>query len=189
MIKLISRSYFFFCTKDRREQFWKYYSKFPIIICSCHSSYHPGSNISNVGDPILPLIRSVYPPQRLMPQPPPPPPQPYLHPSPPSSRLSSYPSQYPMNDNYYIGHVLGSSSTSQQNLNHLGAIQDSNYTCIGAPFGHGFGPSAGPAARGGGAGSRDLSLSSSYAGVTQQQQQQRLDHPSTMINRFQDGGF
>ncbi|KAK6241951.1 hypothetical protein SCA6_007340 [Theobroma cacao] len=165
----------------------------------CHPSYHPGGN---VGDPTLPF-RSVYPPRlysgsssTLMP-PPLQPPQPYIHPSP--SRLSSYPSQYPthpMND-YYVGHVLGSSSSSQyphQNLNYLGE-PESNYTCIGAPVGHGLGPgsSRGADLGGGGgvAGGRDVSLSNqeeglnwgrSYAGGTQQ----RLDHPSP-INRFQDG--
>ena len=171
--------------------------------CRCHPSYHPGGN---VGDPILP-VRSVYPPRlfsgsssTLMPPPLQPPSQPYLHPSP--SRLSTYPSQYPthpMNE-YNVGHVLGSSSSSQyrhQNHNYLGAT-DSNYTCIGAPVGHGFGSCsnrgadlAGSGGGGGGAGGRDASLSNqeeglnwgrSYAGGTQQ----RLDYPST-INRFQDG--
>ncbi|KAK9001089.1 hypothetical protein V6N11_082881 [Hibiscus sabdariffa] len=127
-------------------------------------------------DPTLPF-RSVYPPRMfpgssstLMP-----PPQPYLQPYPTHS----------IND-YYVGHVLGSSGSSQypqQNLNYLGP-QDSNYTCIGAPVGHGFGPSP---SRGG----ADASLSNqeeglnwgrSYAGGTQQ----RLDNPSA-INRFQDG--
>ncbi|XP_022725006.1 zinc finger protein JAGGED-like [Durio zibethinus] len=167
----------------------------------CHPSYHPGGSL---GDPTLPF-RSIYPPRlfsgsssTLM-APTLQPPQPYLHPSP--SRLNSYPSPYsthPMND-YYIGHVLGTSSSSQypqQDLNYQGA-PDSNYTCIGAPVGHGFGPgsSRGPdfgGSGGGGAGGRDVSLSNqeegpnlgrSYAGGTQQ----RLDHPST-INRFQ-GGF
>ncbi|KAE8696587.1 IST1-like protein [Hibiscus syriacus] len=130
----------------------------------CHPSY----------DPTL-SFRSVYPP-RIFPgsssmliQPPPPPP-PYLHPSP--SRLSSY----PIND-YYIGHALGSSGSPsqypQQNLNYL-VPQDTNFTCIGAPVGHG---------------GRGVSLSNNvqeeglnsgrnYAGGTQYQ---RLE------NRFQDG--
>ncbi|XWS22498.1 hypothetical protein CRYUN_Cryun29cG0040800 [Craigia yunnanensis] len=173
----------------------------------CHPSYHPGGS---VGDPILP-VRSVYPSRlfsgsssTLMAPTLQPLPQPYLHPSP--SHLSSYPSQYPthpMND-YYVGHVLGSSSSSQyphQNLNYLGA-PDSNYTCIGAPVGHVFGSSSNPGADSGGsggggggggagAGGRDASLSNeeeglnwgrSYAGGTQQ----RLDYSST-IHRFQDG--
>ncbi|KAE8686901.1 hypothetical protein F3Y22_tig00111027pilonHSYRG00442 [Hibiscus syriacus] len=129
----------------------------------CHPSY----------DPTLPF-RSVYPP-RIFPGSssmliPPPPPEPYLHPSP--SRLSSYPI-----NNYYIGHVLGSSGSSsqypQQNLNYHGP-QDSNFTCIGAPVGHG---------------GRGVSLSNnreeglnwgrSHAAGTQQ-------NPSA-INRFPDG--
>ncbi|KAL1176021.1 hypothetical protein V6Z11_A04G130300 [Gossypium hirsutum] len=162
----------------------------------CHPSYHPGGN---VGDPTLPF-RSVYPPRMfsgssstLMPPTlQPPPPQPYLHPSP--SRLSSYPSQYPTHsiNDYYVGHVLGSSGSSQypqQNLNYLGA-PESNYTCIGAPVGHGFGAGSNRPG-GGGTGGRDVSLSNqeeglnwgrSYAGGTQH----RLENPSA-INRFQDG--
>ncbi|TYI33437.1 hypothetical protein ES332_A04G133200v1 [Gossypium tomentosum] len=162
----------------------------------CHPSYHPGGN---VGDPTLPF-RSVYPPRMfsgssstLMPPTlQPPPPQPYLHPSP--SRLSSYPSQYPTHsiNDYYVGHVLGSSGSSQypqQNLNYLGA-PESNSTCIGAPVGHGFGAGSNRPG-GGGTGGRDVSLSNqeeglnwgrSYAGGTQH----RLENPSA-INRFQDG--
>ncbi|MFQ6666030.1 hypothetical protein Gotur_032549, partial [Gossypium turneri] len=161
----------------------------------CHPSYHPGGN---VGDPTLPF-RSVYPPRMfsgssstLMPPTlQPPPPQPYLHPSP--SRLSSYPSQYPTHsiNDYYVGHVLGSSGSSQypqQNLNYLGA-PESNYTCIGAPVGHGLGADSNrPGA--GGTGGRDVSLSNQeeglnwgrrYAGGTQH----RLENPS-VINRFQE---
>ncbi|KDP29413.1 hypothetical protein JCGZ_18334 [Jatropha curcas] len=163
-------------------------------------SYHPSSNI---GDP----YRSVYPTGRLFsgssssallpppPAPPQPPPthQPYLYTSP--SRLPPYPSQYPhhhhhqqqqpIND-YYIGHVLNNSSPSQtfppHNYNNMGS-QDSNYTCIGAPVGHGSGFGlGGGSSRGSDQGSgRDGSLSS-YAGT----QQQRMD-PTTSINRFQDG--
>ncbi|KAK8303657.1 hypothetical protein V6Z11_D04G165700 [Gossypium hirsutum] len=162
----------------------------------CHPSYHPGGN---VGDPTLPF-RSVYPPRMfsgssstLMPPTlQPPPPQPYLHPSP--SRLSSYPSQYPTHsiNDYYVGHVLGSSGSSQypqQNLNYLGA-PESNYTCIGAPVGHGLGAGSNRPG-GGGTGGRDVSLSNQeeglnwgrrYAGGTQH----RLENPSA-INRFQDG--
>ncbi|KAK8563989.1 hypothetical protein V6N12_036123 [Hibiscus sabdariffa] len=128
----------------------------------CHPSY----------DPTLPF-RSVYPPRMfpgssstLMP---PPPPQPYLHPSP--SRLSSY----PIND-YYVGHI----QNSQQNLNYLGP-QDSNYTCIGTPVGHGFGR-----ADFGSLSNKNqeegVNWGRSYAGGTQQ----RLENPSA-INRFQDG--
>ncbi|KAE8711814.1 IST1-like protein [Hibiscus syriacus] len=97
-----------------------------------HLGCHP------IYDPTL-QFRSVYPPRifpgsssMLIPSPPPPPP-PYLHPSP--SRLSSY----PIND-YYVGHVPGSSGSPsqypQQNLSYL-VPQDSNFTCIGAPVGHG----------------------------------------------------
>ncbi|KAK8714076.1 hypothetical protein V6N13_149277 [Hibiscus sabdariffa] len=126
----------------------------------CHPSY----------DPTLPF-RSVYPPRMfpgssstLMPPPPP-----YLHSSP--SRLSSY----PIND-YYVGHI----QNPQQNLNYLGP-QDSNYTCIGAPVGHGFGR----ADFGSLSNNQEEGLnwgSTSYAGGTQQ----RLENPSA-INRFQDG--
>lgn len=121
-----------------------------------------------MGDPTL-AFRSVYPPSRLftasssstlMPPPPLQPSQPYLHPS-PSSRLSSYPSQYPIND-YYVGHVLGSSSSSPYPNYHVAApVPDSNnYTCIGAPVGLGFGRGADLGGSGGG---------------------------GTTINRFQDG--
>ncbi|KAL4354513.1 hypothetical protein GQ457_06G005250 [Hibiscus cannabinus] len=126
------------------------------FISLCHPSY----------DPTLPF-RSVYPPRMfpgssstLMP----PPPQPYLHPSP--SRLSSY----PIND-YYLGHI----QNPQQNLNYLGP-QESNYTCIGAPVGHGFGR----ADFGSLSNNQEEGLNwgrTSYAGGTQQ----RLE------NRFQDG--
>ncbi|XP_034682333.1 zinc finger protein JAGGED-like isoform X2 [Vitis riparia] len=164
----------------------------------------PGSfhQTGNMGDPTLPF-RSVYPTRMfsgssstLLT----PPPQPYLYASP--SRLVSYPSQYPppsMND-YYVGHVLSSGSQySHPGLNYGGA-SDSNYTCIGAPVGHGFPPSngggrgselggSGGGGGGGGGGGRDGSLQNqeeglnwgrSYAGS-----QQRMD-PS-LINRFQDG--
>ncbi|KAL4347889.1 hypothetical protein GQ457_17G005880 [Hibiscus cannabinus] len=126
-------------------------------------------------DPTLPF-RSVYPPRMfpgssstLMP-----PPQPYLQPYPAHS----------IND-YYVGHVLGSGSSQypQQNLNYLGP-QDSNYTCIGAPVGHGFGPNPSRAGADASLSNQEevLNWGRSYAGGTQQ----RLENPSA-INRFQDG--
>ncbi|KAL5761303.1 hypothetical protein ACOSQ2_020141 [Xanthoceras sorbifolium] len=174
-----------------------------------HLGCHPITPGSYIADP----FRSVYPPRLFSgsssttlappPQPPPPlppqpPQQPYTYPSP--SRLSSYPShQYPppphhhIND-YYVGHVLSSSSSGtphssqyphHQNLNYMGSggAPESNYTCIGAPVGHGFVPvsSRGSSdlagsSSGGGGGGRDLSV------------HQHLDRPnSSMISRFQDG--
>ncbi|KAK3189249.1 hypothetical protein Dsin_028810 [Dipteronia sinensis] len=151
-----------------------------------HLGCHPITPGSYIADP----FRSVYPPRlfsgssssTLIPPPQPPPSQPpqqqYPYPS-PSRPTSSYPShQYPppphhMND-CYVGHVLSSSSTypphQHQNINYMGGgAPESNYTCIGAPVGHGFVP--GPSR-----GSSDLAGSSSGGGGD-----------SSMINRFQDG--
>ncbi|GLT91813.1 hypothetical protein SLE2022_096850 [Rubroshorea leprosula] len=146
----------------------------------CHPSFHSGGGI---GDPTLPF-RSVYQPRlfsgsssNLMP--PPQAAQPYLYPSP--SRLPSYHSQYSPHSDYYVGHVLGSGSTSQyphQNLNFIGA-QDSNYTCIGAPVGHGFGPGSSRGSE------RDGPLSNQEEGLNWGRSQ-RLDPPSS-INRFHEG--
>ncbi|MBA0613811.1 hypothetical protein Godav_014175, partial [Gossypium davidsonii] len=150
-----------------------------------HPSYHPAGNL---GDPTLPF-RTVCPPRlfsassNLMP--PTPilqPPQPYLQPSP--SRLSSsHLPQYPAHsvNDYYVGHALGSSTLSHsqyhpQNLNYLG-VSDSNYTCIGAPVGNGFGHGSTRGADLVGSGR----VVSGFRDVTQQ----HLDHPPT--NRFQDG--
>lgn len=153
--------------------------------CSNDCSYHPAGNL---GDPTLPF-RTVCPPRlfsassNLMP---PTPilqtPQPYLHPSP--SRLSSsYLPQYPAHsvNDYYVGHALGSSTLSHsqyhpQNLNYLG-VSDSNYTCIGAPVGNGFGHGSTRGA--------DLMGSGRVAAGFRDVTQQHLDHPPT--NRFQDG--
>ncbi|XVF44162.1 hypothetical protein PTKIN_Ptkin02bG0098600 [Pterospermum kingtungense] len=159
-----------------------------------HLGCHPGGN---VGDPTLPF-RSVYPPRlfngsssTLM-APPLQLSQPYLHPS--RSRLSSYPSQYPihpMND-CYVGHVPASSSSSQyphQNLNYHGA-PDSNYTCIGAPVGLGFGPGSSRrpdlgGSGGGSAGGRDMSVSHQEEGLNWG----RSHAGGTTINRFPDRGL
>ncbi|XP_039068808.1 zinc finger protein JAGGED-like [Hibiscus syriacus] len=138
------------------------------------SSYHPS-------DPNLPF-RPVCPPRLFSGSSPTPmpPPQPYLHQS-PSLLDSSHPSQYPTHgtNDYYVGHVLGINSSlsrsqyHQQNLSYLSG-PDSNYACIGAPVGNGFGhgPTWGSdlvrPGRVGGAGS-----------------QQHLDHHSTI--RFEDG--
>ncbi|XP_057996142.1 zinc finger protein JAGGED [Hevea brasiliensis] len=166
----------------------------------CHpmapGSYHP----SGIGDP----YRSVYPPRlfsgsssTILPAAPPQPPhQPYLYTSP--SGLPSYPSQYPhqqpIND-YYIGHVLNNSSQaypSHQSMNYTMGGQESNYTCIGAPVGHGgFGAGSSRGSEGSG---RDGSLSNQEEGLNWGRSyaaggagsQQRLDPPSS-INRFHDG--
>lgn len=100
-----------------------------------HGAPHPLSaqqgfhhQTGNMGDPSP--FRATYPSRlfspssssNLTPPPPQPPRQPYLYPSP--SRLVSYPTQYPLMHDYYIGHVLTHTS-------------DSNYTCIGAPVRNG----------------------------------------------------
>ncbi|KAK6132054.1 hypothetical protein DH2020_034201 [Rehmannia glutinosa] len=89
----------------------------------------------------------------LIPPPPPPPPAaptpPYMYTSPP--RLLSFHSQYPTpppaND-YFLGHVLS-------NPTHEG-----NYTCIGAPVGHG-----GIGGGVGGGGVRDMSVHNQEEGL------------------------
>ncbi|XP_070043829.1 zinc finger protein JAGGED-like isoform X2 [Nicotiana tomentosiformis] len=76
-------------------------------------------------------------------QPPQPPHQPpYMYPSPP--RLLSFSSQYPTghSNDYFVGHVLSGNSHSSTPNNFMGsALPDdsNNYTCIGAPIGHGLG--------------------------------------------------
>ncbi|XP_065854642.1 zinc finger protein JAGGED-like [Euphorbia lathyris] len=138
----------------------------PHLGCHPGGSYHPSSNF---GDP----YRSVYPARlfsgssssTILPatttQ------QPYLYTSP--SRIP-YPQQQqqqvPVND-YYIGHVL-----NNQNMSYAA---ESNYTCIGAPVGHG-GSSRGAEQEEG------LNWGRSYGGGSQQ----RLDPPAT-FNRYQDG--
>ncbi|KAE8692782.1 Detected protein of unknown function [Hibiscus syriacus] len=121
-------------------------------------------------------FRSVYPPGMFPGSSstviPPPPPQPYLH---------------SIND-YYVGHVLGSSQYPQRNLNYIGP-QDPNYTCFGAPVGFGPSPRCGGGSDFGG---RDLSTSSREEGLNWDQSyaggstQHRLENPSA-INRFQNG--
>ncbi|XP_048228544.1 zinc finger protein JAGGED isoform X2 [Ricinus communis] len=171
----------------------------------CHpigpGSYHPTSNIV---DP----YRSVYQPRLfagssstiLQSAPPQPPHQPYLYTSP--SRVPSYPSQYPQQpiNDYYIGHVLNSSSSSQaypMSYNMGSSHQESNYTCIGAPVGHGgfgVGSSRGGSERDGSLSNqeeglnwgRSFAATAATGGVGGGSQQQRLDPPSS-INRFQDG--
>ncbi|GAV72426.1 hypothetical protein CFOL_v3_15914, partial [Cephalotus follicularis] len=174
----------------------------------CHpmaapGGYHP---TGNVGDPTLPY-RSLYPPRlfsgssssSLLPQQPPQN-QPYHYPSP--TRLTSYTSQYPSHpapiNDYYVGHVLSGNNTSQfphhQNLNYMNA-PDSNYTCIGAPVGHGFTASASGSGGGGvGVSGRDTSLSNQDEGLNWGRSytaggttQQRFDPTSSSINRYQDG--
>ncbi|KAL8463277.1 hypothetical protein ACS0TY_034067 [Phlomoides rotata] len=101
-----------------------------------------GYHQAAAGDPPLPF-RSMYP-TRMFPPPPPQPPQ-YMYGSPP--RILSFHSQYPtgaaaVND-YFVGHAVPN---------------ESNYTCIGAPVGHGF-------PGGGGGGGRDLSLQNQEEGL------------------------
>ncbi|KAJ6899292.1 zinc finger protein JAGGED-like [Populus alba x Populus x berolinensis] len=168
-----------------------------------HPGCHPmgtGSYIpaGNIGDP----FRSVYPPRMfpgssstLLPAPQNQHPhQSYLYT--PPSRLPAYNSQYPQHpiNDYYIGHVLNNTSQtypSHQNMNYNMGGSESNYTCIGAPVGHGgFGPGSSRSTEGSG---RDGSLSNQEEGLNWGRnhaaggrQQQCLDHPSS-INRFQDG--
>ncbi|CAL2232311.1 unnamed protein product [Prunus armeniaca] len=183
----------------------------PITPAGYHHPAAAGNNIG--GDPTLPLrfparMFSGSSSSTLVPPPPPPgvpqpgvqpPQQPYLYSSP--SRPMSFPaSHYPhhqhsVND-YYVGHVLSSTSSSSPsqyghghpNVNYgASPPEPANYTCIGAPVGPGGAGGGG----GGGGGGRDGSLhmnqeeglnwSRSYAGT-----QQRLDPPPS-INRFQPG--
>ncbi|KAK7280473.1 hypothetical protein RJT34_25537 [Clitoria ternatea] len=126
--------------------------------------YHPSGNI---GDPTVPLRFPRYfsgSSSTHLPQPPPPPPpQPFLYASP--SRPVSFPSSHFPHD-YYVGHVM--SSSSNHGHGHFvgggGGESSSSYTCIGAPVGQGGGGKEG------------------YAGA----QHHRLDGASS-INRFQDG--
>ncbi|KAL3578491.1 hypothetical protein D5086_019995 [Populus alba] len=164
-----------------------------------HPGCHPmgtGSYIpaGNIGDP----FRSVYPPRMfpgssstLLPAPQNQHPhQSYLYT--PPSRLPAYNSQYPQHpiNDYYIGHVLNNTSQtypSHQNMNYNMGGSESNYTCIGAPVGHGgFGPGSSRSTEGSG---RDGSLSNQEEGLNWGRnhaaggrQQQCLDHPSS-INR------
>ncbi|KAF3431874.1 hypothetical protein FNV43_RR26610 [Rhamnella rubrinervis] len=193
----------------------------PHLSC-CHpitpgGYHHPSAG--NVGDPTIPLRFSTRmfsgSSSSLIPPPPPPAPpqplqptQPFLYTSP--TRPMTFPShhypphQHSVND-YYVGHVLSSSSGSSSghrpglNYGGAGAAETSSYTCIGAPVGHGFG--SGGSSRGtdmvgissGGVG-RDSSLQEeglnwgrSYsAGTSSSTQQRNLDPPAS-INRFQDG--
>ncbi|XP_019226551.1 PREDICTED: zinc finger protein JAGGED-like isoform X1 [Nicotiana attenuata] len=110
----------------------------------------------NIGDPTLsyrPQPPPVYPTRlfsgnstTLLPpgQPPQPPHQPpYMYPSPP--RLLSFSSQYPTghSNDYFVGHVLSGNSHSSTPNNFMGSSTlpdgSNNYTCIGAPIGHGLG--------------------------------------------------
>ncbi|CAA3019494.1 Hypothetical predicted protein [Olea europaea subsp. europaea] len=130
-----------------------------------HGGFHqpPGS----IGDATMPF-RSMYPTRvysgssTLLPptppgQPPAPPPPPYMYTS--LSRLLPFHSQYPsppVND-YFVGHALSGSNSS-----YAAPPPDTNYTCIGAPVGHGFpngtGPSTGNSPAPGVDGVRDTSM-------------------------------
>lgn len=150
-----------------------------LCVCACFSSGQPipHGGAYHQGDPALPF-RSVYPTRMFStsspiippPPPPPPPPQPqaapYMYTSPP--RILSFHTQYPappppVND-YFVGHVLSNSS--------FGATPtDGNYTCIGAPVGHGFanggsgGGGGGVGGGSGGVGVRDVSLHNQEEGL------------------------
>ncbi|KAI4313920.1 hypothetical protein L6164_026862 [Bauhinia variegata] len=173
-------------------------------------SYNPVT--ATTGDPTIPLrfsrCFSGSPSTNLTPSPPPPPPPPsqqYLYTS-PSRHIMSFPSHYPQHghpvNDYYVGHVLGSSTTQpyghshHHNMNYVSgaapAAESSSYTCIGAPVGQGFTAGAGRGSDVAGGGGKDVSLQNqdeglnwgrSYSGSAAQQ---RLDHPSA-INRYQDG--
>ncbi|XP_010916382.1 zinc finger protein STAMENLESS 1 [Elaeis guineensis] len=92
----------------------------------------------SIGDPCL-QYRPVYP--RLPTQPPHTPPslQPYVYPT-SSSHPIPYPPSYPLSHpsvgDYFIGHVLDSSSQRQPHHPSYGA--DSSYTCFGTPLARGF---------------------------------------------------
>ncbi|KAK3006105.1 hypothetical protein RJ639_017428, partial [Escallonia herrerae] len=138
--------------------------------------YHQAGNIA---DPALPF-RSAYQTTRLFSSssssilpPPPPTHDSYMYTSPPS-RLVSYSSQLPPND-YFVGHVLPPPGNSPYGPSYPAPPPDhhpTNYTCIGAPVGHGTKPGGG----------RDLSLNHQEEGLSWGR---RVDPAS--INRYQDG--
>ncbi|KAI4357813.1 hypothetical protein L6164_001737 [Bauhinia variegata] len=144
---------------------------------------------ANIGDPTIPLRFPRYfsgsSSTHLTPPPPPPQPsQQYLY-SAPSRHTVSFPSHYPAVNDYYVGHVLGSSTAQpyghshHHNLNYVSgaAAESSGYNCIVAPpVGQGF-ASAGRGSDVAGGG-KDVSLHNAA--------QQRLD-PASAINRYQDG--
>ncbi|XP_057962152.1 zinc finger protein JAGGED-like [Malania oleifera] len=144
----------------------------------------------HMGDQTLPF-RSVYPTRMfsagssssILPPPPQAPPQPpYLYSSP--APLVSYPSQYPApSHDYYIGHVLAGHPNQSYGA---GGVQDSNYTCIGAPVGHSF-PGRTGGLRDSEAGVRDRSLPQEEGlSWDRTYTTHQLMDPSS-INRFQDG--
>ncbi|KAH6771434.1 C2H2 and C2HC zinc fingers superfamily protein [Perilla frutescens var. hirtella] len=101
-------------------------------------TYHQGS----IGDGALPF-RPVYP-ARMFPTPPPPPPPPPMYTSPP--RMVSFHAQYPATappvSDYFVVSNPG-----------YGGEGNNNYTCIGAPVGHG-------------GGGRDVSLQNQEEGLS-----------------------
>ncbi|XP_062109462.1 zinc finger protein JAGGED-like isoform X2 [Humulus lupulus] len=133
--------------------------------------HHPTANMGVVTDSALPMrfptrmfsgsSSSNYAPSP--PPPPPPAPQQVVQPSQPPYTLynssnrpmpfsSHYPPPPPPPHDYYVGHVLGSSTNSSSQYCHpnLTYASESSYTCIGAPVGHGFGSgSTGGSGRGG----------------------------------------
>ncbi|KAL8105923.1 zinc finger protein JAGGED-like [Apium graveolens] len=135
--------------------------------------YHPhhqsGDPYRGVYDHPASRLFTGSPSSTILPPLPPPPPHSYMYSSPPPHLGSFTQSQYyntsqHMNDQYLIGHVLSGTNTQHPNFSQEIA---NNFTCIGAPVGHGK--------RGVVGGAGDLSS-----------MQQRLD-ASSIINRFQDG--
>lgn len=115
---------------------------------------------------------------------PPPPPQPYLYASPSRPAVSFPTPQFPQHavNDYYVGHVLSSTSTHQNYAAAAGSESGGgSYTCIGAPVGQGFGGKDGSVQNQDEEG-RTLNWGRSYSGA----QHHRLD-PASAINRFQDG--
>lgn len=123
------------------------------------SYHHPTANMGVV-DPTLPIRF----PTRMFPgssssanfissppQPPPPtvqPSQPYNLYTSPNRPMPFSSSHYSPHHDYYVGHVTSSSSQYCHPNNLTTYAPESNYTCIGAPVGHAFGPGASGGGRG-----------------------------------------
>lgn len=155
---------------------------------SASGGYHPAVNM---GDPITVPLRfptslsasssssTHIPPQQ--------PSQPYVYASPSQPTVSNFPThnfpqQYPRNDYHHAGHVMGTISQQQYYVasGAAAAADDSsystNYTCIGAPVGHGSLHNQEDQ------GLMNWGIRSYSSGA-----QHRLEYPPSTINRFQDG--